>query len=108
MLYIILSLTILKQLWDIGGQPRFRSMWERYCRGVQAIVFVVDASDVDQLEVSIGLAEGGWSWLKLAGARDRFESSMAGGVGRWRGVVLGRSALNGMFCQQHNRQGGIG
>ncbi|OCT57875.1 hypothetical protein XELAEV_18002966mg [Xenopus laevis] len=21
-------------LWDIGGQPRFRSMWERYCRGV--------------------------------------------------------------------------
>ena len=26
------------QLWDIGGQPRFRSMWERYCRGVQVIV----------------------------------------------------------------------
>jgi len=26
------------QLWDIGGQPRFRSMWERYCRGVNAIV----------------------------------------------------------------------
>ena len=26
------------QLWDIGGQPRFRSMWERYCRGVTAIV----------------------------------------------------------------------
>lgn len=26
------------QLWDIGGQPRFRSMWERYCRGVSAIV----------------------------------------------------------------------
>lgn len=28
------------QLWDIGGQPRFRSMWERYCRGVSAIVWV--------------------------------------------------------------------
>ncbi|KAG2470788.1 ITPR1 protein, partial [Polypterus senegalus] len=26
------------QIWDIGGQPRFRSMWERYCRGVNAIV----------------------------------------------------------------------
>lgn len=26
------------KLWDIGGQPRFRSMWERYCRGVTAIV----------------------------------------------------------------------
>jgi hypothetical protein len=24
--------------WDLGGQPRFRSMWERYCRGVNAIV----------------------------------------------------------------------
>ena len=30
------------KLWDLGGQPRFRSMWERYCRGVQAIVYVVD------------------------------------------------------------------
>ena len=26
------------KLWDLGGQPRFRSMWERYCRGVNAIV----------------------------------------------------------------------
>lgn len=28
----------LFQVWDIGGQPRFRSMWERYCRGVNAVV----------------------------------------------------------------------
>lgn len=28
------------KIWDIGGQPRFRSMWERYCRGVNAIVYV--------------------------------------------------------------------
>jgi GTPase SAR1 family protein len=28
------------KIWDIGGQPRFRSMWERYCRGVSAIVWV--------------------------------------------------------------------
>ena len=27
--------------WDLGGQPRFRSMWERYCRGVNAIVYAV-------------------------------------------------------------------
>ena len=40
------------KLWDLGGQPRFRSMWERYCRGVSAIVYVVDASDVDNLEVA--------------------------------------------------------
>ena len=28
------------KLWDIGGQPKFRSMWERYCRGVNAVVYV--------------------------------------------------------------------
>jgi ADP-ribosylation factor-like protein 8 len=26
------------KMWDLGGQPRFRGMWERYCRGVNAIV----------------------------------------------------------------------
>ena len=31
------------KLWDLGGQPRFRSMWERYCRGVNAMVYVVDS-----------------------------------------------------------------
>merc|ERR1712070_1317669 len=40
------------KLWDIGGQPRFRSMWERYCRGVNAIVYVVDAADADSIAVS--------------------------------------------------------
>jgi ADP-ribosylation factor-like protein 8 len=33
--------------WDLGGQPKFRTMWERYCRDVNAIVFVVDAADRD-------------------------------------------------------------
>jgi ADP-ribosylation factor-like protein 8 len=32
--------------WDIGGQPRFRTMWERYYRGVNVIVFIVDIADV--------------------------------------------------------------
>ena len=26
------------KLWDLGGQRRFRTMWERYCRGVTAIL----------------------------------------------------------------------
>ncbi|CDS38309.1 ADP ribosylation factor protein 8B [Echinococcus multilocularis] len=37
------------KIWDIGGQPRFRSMWERYCRGVNAVLFMVDAADRDKL-----------------------------------------------------------
>jgi ADP-ribosylation factor-like protein 8 len=40
------------KLWDLGGQPRFRSMWERYCRGVSAIVYVVDASDPENISTS--------------------------------------------------------
>jgi len=33
------------KVWDMGGQIKFRGMWERYCRGVEVIVFVVDAAD---------------------------------------------------------------
>uniref|UniRef100_A0A8C4ZMG2 ADP-ribosylation factor-like 8Ba n=1 Tax=Gadus morhua TaxID=8049 RepID=A0A8C4ZMG2_GADMO len=40
------------KVWDIGGQPRFRSMWERYCRGVNAIVYMVDAADCEKVEAS--------------------------------------------------------
>uniref|UniRef100_A0AC35TKV9 EOG090X0DLH n=1 Tax=Rhabditophanes sp. KR3021 TaxID=114890 RepID=A0AC35TKV9_9BILA len=43
---------VVIKLWDIGGQPRFRSMWERYCRGVNAIVFLVDAADEEKMEAS--------------------------------------------------------
>jgi ADP-ribosylation factor-like protein 8 len=37
------------KLWDIGGQPKFRNMWERYCRGVSAIVYVFDAADRESI-----------------------------------------------------------
>jgi len=43
---------LLTQLWDLGGQTRFRSMWERYCRGVNAIVFVVDAADHGTIDLA--------------------------------------------------------
>lgn len=36
------------KVWDLGGQQRFRSMWERYCRGVNVIVFVLDAVDKER------------------------------------------------------------
>ncbi|XP_039006461.1 ADP-ribosylation factor-like protein 8b [Hibiscus syriacus] len=44
--------SVTMKLWDIGGQPRFRSIWERYCRAASAIVYVVDAADNDNLSVS--------------------------------------------------------
>jgi len=36
---------VVIKVWDMGGQEKFRSMWERYCRGVEVIVFVVDSAD---------------------------------------------------------------
>ncbi|KAG8694811.1 hypothetical protein FRC08_008244, partial [Ceratobasidium sp. 394] len=38
------------KIWDVAGQPKFRNMWERYCHGVDAIVFMVDSSATDKLE----------------------------------------------------------
>lgn len=40
------------KIWDLGGQARFRTMWERYCRGVSAVVFVIDAADEDRFETA--------------------------------------------------------
>lgn len=40
------------KMWDLGGQARFRTMWERYCRGVSAVVFVVDAADEERFDTA--------------------------------------------------------
>ncbi len=55
------------KLWDIGGQPRFRSMWERYCRGVNAIVYMVDAADPDKIEAARNELHGLLEKPQLAG-----------------------------------------
>ncbi|KAG8907288.1 hypothetical protein FRC01_007736, partial [Tulasnella sp. 417] len=41
---------ITVKVWDVAGQPKFRSMWARYCRGVDAIIFVVDSTDASKFE----------------------------------------------------------
>ncbi|KIK79927.1 hypothetical protein PAXRUDRAFT_257796 [Paxillus rubicundulus Ve08.2h10] len=40
------------KIWDVAGQPKFRSMWERYCNGVDAVVFVVDSVDQDKFDTA--------------------------------------------------------
>jgi len=44
---------VVIKVWDMGGQEKFRSMWERYCRGVQVIVFVVDSSEAKLLPTAL-------------------------------------------------------
>jgi ADP-ribosylation factor-like protein 8 len=40
------------KVWDMGGQKKFRGMWERYCRGVEVIVFVVDANEQKSFQLA--------------------------------------------------------
>lgn len=63
------SVTI--KMWDLGGQPRFRSLWERYCRGVQAIVYVVDAADAAAVDTATKVRRAGRAvpWAELVALR---------------------------------------
>ena len=33
--------------WDLGGQEKFRNLWERYCNDAACIVFIVDLTATD-------------------------------------------------------------
>ncbi|KII86921.1 hypothetical protein PLICRDRAFT_665570 [Plicaturopsis crispa FD-325 SS-3] len=43
---------VTMKIWDVAGQPKFRSMWERYCNGVDAIIFVVDSGDKEKFDAA--------------------------------------------------------
>ncbi|KAJ4906240.1 ADP-ribosylation factor-like A1D [Raphanus sativus] len=43
---------VIFKLWDCSGQSRFRGFWEHFCRDNPAIVYVVDAADLDNLFIS--------------------------------------------------------
>ncbi|CAH0474244.1 unnamed protein product [Peronospora belbahrii] len=36
--------------WDIGGQEKIRSLWMHYLSNNDAVIFVVDASDIERLD----------------------------------------------------------
>jgi len=40
------------QVWDLGGQSSIRPYWRCYYANTQAIIYVIDASDVDRLATS--------------------------------------------------------
>ena len=37
-------------VWDLGGQERFRESWEKYCRQSDVMLFVVDSIDLSVME----------------------------------------------------------
>ncbi|EGB07856.1 hypothetical protein AURANDRAFT_27008 [Aureococcus anophagefferens] len=40
------------RIWDCSGQGRYRSLWMSYCSQVQAVIFVVDVTDVDRVAIA--------------------------------------------------------
>jgi len=40
------------QVWDIGGQDKIRSLWRYYYQNSDAVIFVVDSSDRDRIELA--------------------------------------------------------
>ncbi|OMJ87432.1 hypothetical protein SteCoe_10850 [Stentor coeruleus] len=55
------------RLWDLGGHPKFRESWEKYCRDVDCIVFIVDSADHGNLEVASAQLHKLLSWPSLQG-----------------------------------------
>ena len=55
------------KLWDVGGQARFRESWEKYCKGSDGIVFVVDSSDFGNLDIAKTQLHQLLSWPSLEG-----------------------------------------
>ena len=43
---------IQMKLWDLGGQPRFRESWEKYCRDADVIIFVTDSADKGNMDIA--------------------------------------------------------
>ena len=38
------------KVWDLGGQVKFRESWQKYCRGSDVIIFIVDAADYANID----------------------------------------------------------
>ena len=39
-------------LWDLGGQPRYRESWEKFCRTADVIIYVIDAADLGNIDIA--------------------------------------------------------
>lgn len=39
-------------IWDIGGQTKLRNMWHYYYEGGDAVIYVLDSSDTERLQLA--------------------------------------------------------
>jgi small GTP-binding protein len=55
------------KMWDLGGEPRFRDSWEKYCRTSSAIVFVIDSADSGNFDVAKIQLQQIFQWPSVEG-----------------------------------------
>lgn len=55
------------KLWDLGGQPRFRDSWEKYCKSSSCIVYVIDSADEGNLTISKNNLHNLLQWPSVKG-----------------------------------------
>ncbi|EGR28125.1 hypothetical protein IMG5_183110 [Ichthyophthirius multifiliis] len=55
------------KLWDLGGQPRFRESWEKYCRDADVVIFVIDSADISNIDIAKTQLHQLISWPSLDG-----------------------------------------
>ncbi|KAK0396301.1 hypothetical protein QR680_001663 [Steinernema hermaphroditum] len=99
-------------LWDVGGQEKLRPLWRSYIRHTDAVLFVIDSTDVERfeevrLEIQnlLRLAElpkhvpilllANKQDLPLAKTKDEIEQSMCSGFESHLTTVLGCCAVTG-------------
>jgi len=39
-------------VWDIGGQEKIRPLWRHYYENTDALIFVIDSSDIDRIDIA--------------------------------------------------------
>ena len=39
-------------VWDVGGQDKIRLLWRHYYRNTQGLIFVVDSSDKERIDIA--------------------------------------------------------
>src|SRR4051812_19130590 len=39
-------------IWDIGGQKKLRDLWRHYYSNTDAIIFIIDSSDEERIDVA--------------------------------------------------------
>lgn len=39
-------------VWDVGGQDKIRQLWKHYYQNTQALIYVVDSSDKERIDIA--------------------------------------------------------